>query len=167
MTQIGRSRVRFPASLNLSIPNPSSCTMTLASTQPLTGISTRTLPCDKPRPAIIGSRFVAIYEAIVWKMWQPRRLIILWASTACGGDNLIFINTDQFWKIQKRTEQPHIALVQTHVFSIPWSCLINVLIWLRDVKDIFTSMIKRPQYCSGVFRLECNRFESCKMTEGI
>jgi hypothetical protein len=50
MLQAGRSRVRFSMSLDFSIGlNPSSCTMVLESTQPLTEMSTRNLPGGKGR----------------------------------------------------------------------------------------------------------------------
>jgi hypothetical protein len=48
-----------------STPNPSSRTMALGSTQPQTEMS----------------------ERIVYKMWEPRRLTPLWASTACYKDS--------------------------------------------------------------------------------
>jgi hypothetical protein len=42
MLQVGRSRVRVPMRwIIFNLPNPSSLTMALGSTQPLTGISTR------------------------------------------------------------------------------------------------------------------------------
>jgi hypothetical protein len=45
MLQAGRSRVRVPMRwIFFSLPNPSSCTMGLGSTQPLTEMSTRNLP---------------------------------------------------------------------------------------------------------------------------
>jgi hypothetical protein len=46
MLQTGRARVRFPMrSLDFfNLPNPSSCTMALGSTQPLTEMSTWNLP---------------------------------------------------------------------------------------------------------------------------
>jgi hypothetical protein len=48
MLQAGRLQLRFPISLDVSnLPNPSSHTTTLGSTQPLTEISTRNLPGGK------------------------------------------------------------------------------------------------------------------------
>jgi hypothetical protein len=45
MLQAGRWRVRVPIRwIFFNLPNPSSCTMTLGSTQPLTEMSTRNLP---------------------------------------------------------------------------------------------------------------------------
>jgi hypothetical protein len=66
-----------------NLPNPFSRTMALASTQPLTETSTRNLPGGKGRPACKADKITGIYELIVWKMWEPRHLTILWASTAC------------------------------------------------------------------------------------
>jgi hypothetical protein len=54
-------------------------------TQPLTEMSTRILPGGgggKGRPARGADNLTAICEPIVWKMWEPRRLITLWAYTA-------------------------------------------------------------------------------------
>jgi hypothetical protein len=52
MLQAGRSPVRIPDDVDLfSLPNPSSRTMDLGSTQPLTEMSTRNLPGGKKRPA--------------------------------------------------------------------------------------------------------------------
>jgi hypothetical protein len=56
--------------------------MALGSTQPLTEMSTRNLPGGKGRPAHKTDNFTAIYEPIVYKMWEPRRLRTLWAFTA-------------------------------------------------------------------------------------
>jgi hypothetical protein len=48
MLQAGRSPVRVPDEVNLfNLPNPSSRTMTLGSTQHLTEMSTRNLPGGK------------------------------------------------------------------------------------------------------------------------
>jgi hypothetical protein len=33
---------------------------------------------------------IIICELVVWKMWEPRHLTTLWASTACYTDNFIF-----------------------------------------------------------------------------
>jgi hypothetical protein len=63
-------------------PNPSSRTMALGSTQPLTEIITRNLPGGKGRSARKADNLTAICEPIVQKMWEPRRLTTLWASTA-------------------------------------------------------------------------------------
>jgi hypothetical protein len=54
--QAGRSPVRFPDEVDFfNLPNPSSRTMALGSTQPLTEIS-------KKRPARRADNFAAIYE---------------------------------------------------------------------------------------------------------
>jgi hypothetical protein len=65
--------------------------MALGSTQPLTEMSTRNLPGrDKGRPTRKADNLTAICEQIVWKMWEPRRLTTLWASTACYRDSFTF-----------------------------------------------------------------------------
>jgi hypothetical protein len=52
MLQAGRSWVRFPMRwILLNLSNPSSRTMALGSTQPLTEMSTRNVPGGKRRPA--------------------------------------------------------------------------------------------------------------------
>jgi hypothetical protein len=52
MLQAGRSPVRFPGEVNFfNIPNPSSRTIALGSTHPLTEMSTRKLPGGKKRSA--------------------------------------------------------------------------------------------------------------------
>jgi hypothetical protein len=76
-------------------PNPSSRTMALVSTQPLTETSTRNLPGaggggGKGRPARKADNLTAICEPIVLIMWDPRRLTILWAFTACYRDSFTF-----------------------------------------------------------------------------
>jgi hypothetical protein len=42
------------------------------------------------RPGREIDNLTAIYESIVWIMWEPRRLTTLWASTACYRDSFIF-----------------------------------------------------------------------------
>jgi hypothetical protein len=52
MLQAGRSPVRIPDEVDFfNLPNPSSRTMVLGSTQPLTEMNTRKLPGGKKRPA--------------------------------------------------------------------------------------------------------------------
>jgi hypothetical protein len=86
MLEAGRSRVRFPKRLLnfFNLPNPSSRTMTLGYTQPLTEMSTRN---RKGRPVRKADNHTAICEKIVYKMWEPRRLTTLWAFTACYRDS--------------------------------------------------------------------------------
>jgi hypothetical protein len=54
--------------------------MALGSTQPLTETSATNL--SVALPARKADELIAIYEPIVKKMWEPRRLTILWTSTA-------------------------------------------------------------------------------------
>jgi hypothetical protein len=64
--QAGRSPVRVPDKVDLfNLPNPSSRTMTLGSTQPLTEMSTRNVPAGKKRPARTAENLSAICESIV------------------------------------------------------------------------------------------------------
>jgi hypothetical protein len=63
MLQVGRSPVRVPYEVHFfSLPNPSSCTMVLGSTQPLTELITRNLPGGKMRPAHRADNLAAICE---------------------------------------------------------------------------------------------------------
>jgi hypothetical protein len=66
MLQAGRSRVRVPMRwIFCNLPNLSSSTMALGSTQPLTEMSTRNLPGCKGRPALKADKLTAISEPIV------------------------------------------------------------------------------------------------------
>jgi hypothetical protein len=67
MLQAGRSSVRFPMrSLDFfNLPNPSSRTMALRSTQPLTEMSARNIPGGKEQPEHKGDNLIAICEPIV------------------------------------------------------------------------------------------------------
>jgi hypothetical protein len=66
--------------------------MVLGSIQPLREMSTRNLIWSKEWPARKADNFTAICKSIVKKMWGPRRLKTLRASTACYRDSVIF-----FW----------------------------------------------------------------------
>jgi hypothetical protein len=48
--------------------------VSMRSTQPLTGVSTRNIPGGKGRPARKADNLTDIYEQIVYKMWEPRPL---------------------------------------------------------------------------------------------
>jgi hypothetical protein len=67
MLQAGRLRVQFPMrSLDFfNLPNPSSRTMALGSTQSVTEMSTRNLPLGKGRPAHKADNLTTICEPIV------------------------------------------------------------------------------------------------------
>jgi hypothetical protein len=73
--------------------------MALGSSQPLTEMSTRNLPGGKGRPARKVDNITAISETVVWKMWEPRRLTTLWASTACYRDGFTFIYNQSFLSV--------------------------------------------------------------------
>jgi hypothetical protein len=73
-----------------NLPNPSSRTMALGLTQPLTEMSTRNIPGGKGRLARKAD-LTSICEPIVWKIWEPQRLTTLWASTACYRDSFTFL----------------------------------------------------------------------------
>jgi hypothetical protein len=63
MLQVGRSPVRVSDEVGFfNLPNPSSRTMALGSTQPLTEMSTRNFPGGKMRWARRADNLAAIYE---------------------------------------------------------------------------------------------------------
>jgi hypothetical protein len=75
MLQVGRSRVRFPDKVDsFNLSNPSSRTMALVSTQPLTEMSTRNLSGGKKRPEPKAENLPQLHTTIR-------------ASTACCRDN--------------------------------------------------------------------------------
>jgi hypothetical protein len=86
--QAGRSRDRIPDEVDVfNLPNPSSRTMVLGSTQPLTEMSTRNIPGGEGRSAHKADNLTAISEPTVYKMWEPQYLTTLWASMACYRDS--------------------------------------------------------------------------------
>jgi hypothetical protein len=95
MLQAGKSRVRFPLmsldfSVDLMLP---SALWTWDQPSLLREMSTRNIPGGKWRPARKADNHAAIYEPIIWKMWEPRHLTTLWASTACYRDSLFFLRS--------------------------------------------------------------------------
>jgi hypothetical protein len=82
------SRDRFSKSLHVSnLPNPSCSTTALAPTKPLKETSNRNLPGGKARTARKADNLTVMYEQIVYKTWDPRRLTTLRAFTACYRDS--------------------------------------------------------------------------------
>jgi hypothetical protein len=59
-----------------NLPNPSSRTTALGSTQPLTEMIIRKLPGSKGRPASKADNLTDIREPTVCKMWERRCLTI-------------------------------------------------------------------------------------------
>jgi hypothetical protein len=75
MLKAGRSPVRVPNEVDFFyLPNPSSHTIALGSTQPLTDMSIRNFPAGKKRPARRADNLAAICEPNVWKLWEPQPL---------------------------------------------------------------------------------------------
>ena len=81
MLQLRRLWVQVPMrSLDFfSWPSPSSRTVALRSTHPLTEMSTKNILGGKGRPACRADNHAAIYEPIVYKVWEPEHLTTLWA----------------------------------------------------------------------------------------
>jgi hypothetical protein len=76
----------------LSCPNPTSCTMALGLTQPLTELSTGNFPWGEGQLAPKADSLTAISEPrLSKKMWEPQCLTTVWASTACYRDSFIII----------------------------------------------------------------------------
>jgi hypothetical protein len=91
MMQARRSQDLVPMRWIFYLPIPSSRTMSLGSTQPLTETSTRTLPGSKGRPARKAwQTYRHLWADCLDKMWEPRRLTTLWAFTACYRDSFTF-----------------------------------------------------------------------------
>jgi hypothetical protein len=105
MTQAGRSQAGFSLrSLDFSIdPNPSSRTMALGSSQPLTEMNTRNLPGGKGQSAHKADNLTAICEPIVLKMWKPRRLTTLWTFTVCYKDSFTLLLPYNYYKTRTYT----------------------------------------------------------------
>jgi hypothetical protein len=81
--------------------------MTLGSIQPITEISTKDLPRGKERPVRKADNLTAICEAIVYKMWKPWRLTILWASKASYRDGFtFFVVWNWIFLEERRAVQP-------------------------------------------------------------
>jgi hypothetical protein len=66
----------------------------LGSTHPLREMSTSNLSGGKGRPTRKADNLTVIWEPIVQKMWEPRRLTTLWAFTACYRDSITFFLPD-------------------------------------------------------------------------
>jgi hypothetical protein len=64
--------------------------MALGSNQSRIELSTRNLPGGEGRPVRKADNLAAIFEPIAWKMWRPRPLTTLRASTACYSDSFNF-----------------------------------------------------------------------------
>jgi hypothetical protein len=77
----GRERL-FPVKNEINF-YPSSRTMALRSTQPLTEMCTRNLPGGKGRPARKADNLTAICYPIFYKIWESRLLKTPWDSKAC------------------------------------------------------------------------------------
>jgi hypothetical protein len=93
MLQAGRSRDPVPMRwICFNLPNPSSRTMALGSTQPLTEMN----EYEESSWGVKGGRRVRLTSLplradFLDKMWEPRRLTTLWAFTACYRDSFTIL----------------------------------------------------------------------------
>jgi hypothetical protein len=127
MLQARRSWVRVPMRcfFFFNLPNPSSRTMALGSTQPLTEMSPTNLPGGKERPVLKADNFIAIYEPIVCKMWEPQRLSTLWVFTACYRDSFTFFT---FTTVHNTVNSPLSGMYGE------WSVLLTLICQLHQPK---------------------------------
>jgi hypothetical protein len=121
--------------------NPSSRTMALGSTQPLTEMSTRNLPGGKGAPALKADNLTAMCKTIAWKLWKLRRLTTLCASTACYRDNFTLPSTDT---TKKKREKPQASSclffspsarkpkIFTGKLTCPLEIILSYVIWCRS-----------------------------------
>jgi hypothetical protein len=94
--------------------------MALRLTQPLTEMSTKNLQRGKGRPVRKADNLTAIFEPIIWKMWEPRRLTSLWAFTASYSDNFAFFYTLKFFLYEV-----HFIIHCRNYGSTAWLCLVT------------------------------------------
>jgi hypothetical protein len=104
MLQAGRTRVQFPMrSLDFFFnwPNPSSRTMVLGSTQPLTEMSTRDLPGGKGKPAHKADNLTAICEPIAYRKCGSLDISQLTRLFICGSFNNAISNSSRplIWRL--------------------------------------------------------------------
>jgi hypothetical protein len=101
--------------------------MALWSTQLLTEMSTRNLPGGKRGPGRKADNVTAICEPTVWIMWEPRRLTILWASTACYRDSFNFILLEVGWHLHHTMSENNAHVV--------WICAVYFRVRESGVKQ--------------------------------
>jgi hypothetical protein len=65
--------------------------MALGLTQSLTEMNTKNLHGGKGRSTHMTDNLTAICEPTVYRVWEPRRLTTLWASSACYRDSFTFM----------------------------------------------------------------------------
>jgi hypothetical protein len=91
MLQAGRSPVRVPNEVDFfNLPNPSSRTMTLGSTQPLTEMSSRKFPGGKGRPSALRLKTLPPFVSRMTEQCGSL-LTALRASMACTGIALPYL----------------------------------------------------------------------------
>jgi hypothetical protein len=80
-----RSLVLVQDEVDFNLPNPSSSSMALGSTQPLTEMNTSYFCGGKKQPAHRADNLATICEPNVCKLWEPQPLTSLRATKACTG----------------------------------------------------------------------------------
>jgi hypothetical protein len=71
--------------------NPTSHSVALELTQPLSAMSIRNLPGGKGQPAHKVDKLTAIFDPIVYKMGDSRRHTTSWTFTACYRDSFTYL----------------------------------------------------------------------------
>jgi hypothetical protein len=88
MLRAVRSWVLFPMrSFDFSFDQMLLTAISLGSTEPLTEMSIRNLPGGKVQSTRKADNLTAIFDPMVYNMWEPRHLTNLWASTPCYRDS--------------------------------------------------------------------------------
>jgi hypothetical protein len=99
--------------------------MVLGSTQALTEMSTRNLPGGKGRPARKADNLTAICEPTVYKMWEPRRLTTLRASTACYRDSFTIYCLLGYDAVELDVSDEGLTFQKTVVFKDDYEKLVS------------------------------------------
>jgi hypothetical protein len=114
--------------------------MALGSPQPLTEIGTRNLPEGKGRPARKADNLTAICESINYKIWDPRRLIQLWASMACYRDSFAFC------RVFVTVKHMQMILVQRFHKVLLCFVIMKVINWFVDRRRLVKRSLKLLSY---------------------
>jgi hypothetical protein len=122
--------------------------MAPGSTQRLKEISTRKLSEGKGGPVRKSHNLTAICELTVQKMWEPRRLTTLWASTVCYRDSFTstFTSygyiTDLSWSFNQISITSKMLTPQTDENNICENYLTRTEFHIIDYRVVAVTLIK-------------------------